>query len=337
MIIVLGGAQTASPQTIKDGSARMRICSFLPSTTEIVYELGLGDSLVGVTHECDYPPEVKEKDIVIMSFLDHKKLSSKEIDDLVTKNAREGKSTYLVDKEALKKANPDIILTQKLCEVCAVSGNQVMEAVEVLGHKPEIISLEPTTIYEIFDTITTIGEATGTQERAREMTNLLKERVEKIRSALENERDRPRVFCLEWLDPPFVGGHWVPEMVEIAGGDNGIGKAGEPSFKATWEEIADFAPHKLFIMPCGFDIEKTINELDVVTSKDEWFSLPATNKGEIYIVDANSYFSRPGPRIVDGLEILARAIHPEIIKNYSPPPESIINLRNYMQLELFSG
>jgi iron complex transport system substrate-binding protein len=287
----------------------MRICSFLPSTTEIVYELGLGDNLVGVTHECNYPPEVKEKKVVIMSFLDHKKLSSKEIDYLVTKNAMEGKSTYLVDKEALKEANPDIILTQKLCEVCAVSGNQVLEAVEVLGHTPEIISLEPTTIYEIFDTIIT----------------------------LENERDRPRVFCMEWLDPPFVGGHWVPEMVEIAGGDNGLGKAGEPSFKATWEEIADFAPQKLFLMPCGFDIETTINELDIVTSKDEWFAFPATSKGEIYIVDANSYFSRPGPRIVDGLEILAKAIHPEVIKNYDPPPESIINLRNYMQLELFSG
>ena len=327
----------SSPEIICDGGVTMRICSFLPSTTEIVHELGLGDSLVGVTHECNYPPEVKEKDVVIMSFLDHKKLSSREIDDLVSKNASEGKSTYLVDKDALKKANPDIILTQKLCEVCAVSGNQVMEAVEVLGHMPEIISLEPTTIYEIFDTITTIGEATGAEERAKEITDSLKARVEKIRSALENERDRPRVFCLEWLDPPFVGGHWVPEMVEIAGGDNGIGKAGEPSFKTTWEDINNFAPQKLFIMPCGFDIEKTIDELDAVTSKDEWFALPATNKGEIYIVDANSYFSRPGPRIVDGLEILAKAIHPEIIKNYSPPPESIINLRNYMQLQLFSG
>ncbi|MFA9407764.1 MAG: cobalamin-binding protein [Candidatus Dadabacteria bacterium] len=315
----------------------MRICSFLPSTTEIVYELGLGDSLGGITHECNYPPEVKEKKVVIMSFLDHKKLSSKEIDDLVTKNAIEGKSTYLVDKDALKEANPDIILTQKLCEVCAVSGNQVMEAVQVLGHTPEIISLEPTTIYEIFDTIITIGEATGTKEKAIEITDKLKARVERVRSQLENERDRPRVFCLEWLDPPFVGGHWVPEMVEIAGGENGLGKAGEPSFKATWEEIAEFAPQMLFIMPCGFDIDKTIDELDAATSKDEWFSLPATNKGEIYIVDANSYFSRPGPRIVDGLEILAKAIHPEVIKNYSPPPESIINLRNYMQLQLFSG
>ena len=315
----------------------MRICSFLPSTTEIVYELGLGEDLVGVTHECNYPPEVKDKKVVIMSFLDHKKLSSKEIDDLVSKNAAEGKSTYLVDKDALKEANPDIILTQKLCEVCAVSGNQVMEAVEVLGHSPEIISLEPTTIGEIFDTIITVGEVTGTAVLAREITDKLKARVGKIRALLENERDRPRVFCLEWLDPPYVGGHWVPEMVEIAGGENGLGKVGEPSFKATWEEIVEFAPQMLFIMPCGFDIEKTLDELDAVTSRDEWFSLPSTNRGEIYIVDANSYFSRPGPRIVDGLEILARAIHPEIIKGYSPHPDSIINLRNYMQLEQFSG
>ena len=212
----------------------MRICSFLPSTTEIVYELGLGDSLVGVTHECNYPPEVKEKKVIIMSFLDHKKLSSKEIDDLVSNNAAQGKSTYLVDKDALQEANPDIILTQKLCEVCAVSGNQAMEAVEVLGHMPEIISLEPTTIDEIFDTIITIGHATGVQEKAKEITDSLRARVEKVRSQLENERDRPRVFCLEWLDPPYVGGHWVPEMVEIAGGENGIGKIGEPSFKVTW-------------------------------------------------------------------------------------------------------
>jgi len=315
----------------------MRICSFLPSTTEIVYELGLGENLVGVTHECDYPPEVKGKKTVIMSFLDQKKLSSREIDDLVTENAAQGKSTYLVDKDALKEANPDIILTQQLCEVCAVSGSQVMEAVEVLGHSPQIISLEPTTISEIFDTIITIGEATGTKERAIEITDKLKARVERIRSQLENERDRPRVFCLEWLDPPFVGGHWVPEMVEMAGGDNGLGKPGEPSFKVTWEDIVNFAPQMLFIMPCGFDIEKTLNELDVLTSREEWFSLPSTNRGQIYLLDANSYFSRPGPRIVDGLEILARAIHPEIIKGYEPPPESIINLRNYMQLELFSG
>ena len=315
----------------------MRICSFLPSTTEILYDLGLGDSLTGVTHECDYPPEAREKKRVIMSFINPEKLSSREIDELVSRNAAEGKSTYLIDKDALKEADPDLILTQELCQVCAVSGNEVTEAVEALGKKPRIISLEPRTLSEIIDTILIIGEATGTGDRAREITDKLVERIERVRSLLGNERDRPRVFCMEWLDPPYVAGHWVPEMVEIAGGSCGIGKAGEPSFKVSWKEIADFAPQMLFIMPCGYDVEKTLCEIETVTKHDEWFSLPSTSKGQIYIFDANSYFSRPGPRVVDGLEILAKTIHPESMKSYEPPPDAVVNLRNYMQFELFLG
>jgi len=299
--------------------------------------LGLGDSLTGVTHECDYPPEAVGKKRVIMSFIEHEKLTSREIDQVVAKNAREGKSTYLVEKEALKEADPDIILTQELCEVCAVSGNQVQEAVQILGRTPEIIALEPKSLNEILETINIIGEATDTHSKAKEITDRLGLRIEKIRSKLGNERDRPRVFCLEWLDPPYVAGHWVPEMVETAGGECGIGKPGEPSFKVTWEEIVEFAPHMLFIMPCGYDIDKTINEIDTASSNEGWFALPATNKGEIYLFDANSYFSRPGPRVVDGLEILAKTIHPESMKGYNPPPDSVLNLRNYMQLEFFSG
>lgn len=315
----------------------MRICSFLPSTTEILYALGLGESVTGVTHECDYPPEALEKKRVIMSFIDPEKLSSREIDELVSRNAAEGKSTYLIDKDALKEANPDLILTQELCEVCAVSGNEVAEATKVLGHTPDIISLEPRTLDEILETIIVIGEATGTSDIAREVTEKLRHRIEKIRSLLRDERDRPRVFCMEWLDPPYVAGHWVPEMVAIAGGECGIGKAGEPSFKVSWKEIADFAPQMLFIMPCGYDIENTLGEINTVMQHEEWFSLPSTGKGQIYIFDANSYFSRPGPRVVDGLEIFAKTIHPELMKNYEPPPDSVINLRNYMQFELFLG
>lgn len=315
----------------------MRICSFLPSTTEILYELGLGDSVTGITHECDYPPEAREKKRVIMSFIDPEKLSSREIDEVVSKNAEAGKSTYLIDRDALKEADPDMILTQELCEVCAVSGNEVMEAVEVLGKKPEIISLEPRTLGEILDTILIIGEATGTYEKAKDVTESLRKRIEKISTLLGDERDRPRVFCLEWLDPPYTAGHWVPEMVETAGGECGISKPGEPSFKVSWKEIVDFAPQMLFIMPCGYDIEKTLDEINTVTSQHEWFSLPSTNKGQIYLFDANSYFSRPGPRVVDGLEIMAKTIHPELMKNYDPPPDSVLNLRNYMQFELFLG
>jgi iron complex transport system substrate-binding protein len=315
----------------------MRICSFLPSTTEILYELGLGDSVTGVTHECDYPPEAREKKRVIMSFIDPEKLSSREIDEVVSKNAEAGKSTYLIDRDALKEADPDMILTQELCEVCAVSGNEVSEAVEVLGKKPEIISLEPKTLGEILDTILIIGEATGTYDKAKDVTESLRKRIEKISSLLGDERDRPRVFCLEWLDPPYAAGHWVPEMVEMSGGECGLGKIGEPSFKVSWREIVDFAPQMLFIMPCGYDIQKTLDEINTLTSQEEWFSLPSTNRGEIYLLDANSYFSRPGPRVVDGLEIMAKTIHPELMKNYDPPPDSVLNLRNYMQFELFLG
>lgn len=314
----------------------MRICSFLPSTTEIVCALGLEENLIGITHKCDYPPEVKNKTRVIMSNIDHKNLSSREIDELVKKNREEGKSTYLVDIEKLKEANPDIIFTQGLCEVCAVSENTVTDAANVLDNKTEIISLEPTTVNEVLDTITTIGEITKTKELALEIVNGLKERIERVKKLFVNEKDRPRVFCLEWLDPPFVAGHWVPEMVEIAGGENGLRKSGEVSIQTNWDDILDFSPNFLIVMPCGFDIEKTLNEIDKATSNQQWNQLPASKRGHVYLVDANSYFSRPSPRIVDGIEILAKTIHPEIFKA-DLPVDSVLNLRNHMHLQSFLG
>jgi len=314
----------------------MRICSFLPSTTEIVYALGLGDDLVGVTHECDYPPEARNKSKVIISLINPDELSSREIDDIITKNRNEGKSTYLIDIEELKEANPDIILTQGLCEVCAVSGNEVVESVKVLGHKPEMISLEPKTLEEILETVLIVGNATGKNEQAIQIVDKLKTRIQKIRSLLSEERDRPRVFCMEWLDPPYVGGHWIPEMVEIAGGENGLGKPAEPSFKVTWEDILEFAPQIVVVMPCGFSIEDTLKEIDSVTSHRYWNQIPASKKGQAYLVDANSYFSRSGPRIVDGLEILAKIIHSEAC-DFEVPANSILNLRNYYYFEQTLG
>lgn len=315
----------------------MRICSFLPSTTEILYELGLGDSVTGVTHECDYPPVAREKTRVIMSFIDPEKLSSREIDEVVSRNAAEGKSTYLIDRDALREAAPDLILTQGLCEVCAVSGNEVTDAASVLGRMPEIISLEPSTLGEILESIVIIGEATGTAQAAAKITEKLRQRIEKVRAHFEAIRDRPRVFCLEWLDPPYAAGHWVPEMVEIAGGENGLGKPGEPSFKVTWKDIADFAPHMMMIMPCGFSAEKALDEIDAIMKNDEWFSLPSTTNGQAYVFDANSFFSRPGPRAIDGLEILANTMHPGVMKGYEPPAGSVVNLKNYMRFEQFLG
>ena len=314
----------------------MRICSFLPSTTEIICALGLEENLTGITHECDHPETVLEKPRVIMSSIDHKTLSSREIDELVAKNSKEGKSTYLVELEKLKEARPDIIFTQGLCEVCAVSGSQVLEAVEVLENRPEIISLEPGTVDEVLESIITVGEATGKSREAHELVEKLNSRISGIRTITERERDKPRVFCLEWLDPPFVAGHWVPDMVEIAGGQNGLRNKGEISVKVKWEEILEFAPHYIFVMPCGFNIDKTLNEIDAITSNPIWHQTPAAQKGNVYLVDANSYFSRPGPRLVEGIEIIARTIHPDSVK-IELPPDSILNLRNYMQIQSFLG
>lgn len=314
----------------------MRICSLLPSTTEIVCSLGLQDSIVGVTHECDYPPEVMNKNRVVFSNIDYHNLNNAEIDELISKNRQEGKSTYLIDKHKLTEASPDVIFTQGLCDVCAVSENLVEDAVTVLGYKPEIVSLQPSSIGEVLESIITIGEVTNTEKNAREIVDDLERRIDSVKQKVSNERDKPRVFCMEWLEPPYVGGHWIPEMVEYAGGINGLSHKGEPSEKVTWEQIHEFAPNIIIVMPCGFDIDKTMDEIDCVLSNNTWHSLPATKKGEVYIVDANSYFSRPGPRIVDGLEILAKIFYPDKFR-HNHPVDSVMNLRNYMHMQSFLG
>jgi iron complex transport system substrate-binding protein len=314
----------------------MRICSFLPSATEIVCALGLEKSLVGVTHECDYPPEVSEKPRVIDSFLNPDELKSKEIDDLVTKNKEEGKSTYLIEIEKLKEANPDIIITQGLCEVCAVSGNEVVDAAKALGSMPDIISLEPKTVSEVLESFITVGSATNTKPQAEELCEKLSIRLVSIKSRLEIEDERPKVFCLEWFDPPYVGGHWVPEMVELAGGEPVLGIKGQPSFKVAWVDVLGSLPRFTIVMPCGYDIDRSLNEMDTLLSVEQWHKLPSTRKGHAYIVDANSYFSRPGPRIVSGIEILAHILHPELFSG-DIPPNSFINYRNYIYLQDFLG
>jgi len=308
----------------------------LPSATEILYTLGLGDSVVGVTHECDFPPEARGTSKVVMSTIDPRELSSAEIDRIVSENAKEGKSTYIVEMERLKAARPDLIITQELCEVCAVSGNETANAIEALGYTPQVVSLYPKNLEEILESIVEVGVATGRENKAREVVAALRSRIDAVRAKLEGERDRPRVFALEWLDPPFVAGHWVPEMVNIAGGDNGLARTGESSKRVSWEEVYEFAPQTILVMPCGYDIEDTLREIETVTADPHWQKLPAVKKGHAYLVDANSYFSRPGPRIVDGLEILAHVLHPEIIEN-SPPANAVLNLRNYLHFQYHLG
>ena len=316
----------------------MRICSLLPSSTEIIFALGLEENLVGVTHECDYPPQARDKPVVVKSILEGKgKLSSARIDELVNRNRSEGKSVYLIDSERLSEIKPDLIITQGLCDVCAVSENEVTEVREVLESSPEILSLNPTTIGEILDSIVLLGEVTRTKEKASQLVDDLRKRIETVEKKLSGERYRPGVFCLEWLDPPYAAGHWVPEMVKTAGGEPLISRTGEPSFKTSWDEILESSPDYLIIMPCGFDVEKTLDGIEELTGGvRQWHTLRAVQKGHCYIVDANSYFSRSSPRVVDGIELLAGVIHSDIFTQ-RPRKDSVLNVKNHFYLQTFLG
>ncbi len=316
----------------------MRICSLLPSATEIVFALGLEKNLFGVTHECDYPARAQEKTAVVKTALpETKTLSSAQTEEIISRRRAEGKSVYLIDERRLKEINPDIIITQKLCDVCAVSEDQVLEASKVLGHTPEILSLGPATVEEIMDSILEVGKATRTVKKAETLVESLSGRIESVREKLLRERYRPGVFCLEWLEPPYAAGHWVPEMVSIAGGEALLGKAGEPSFRTNWDEILKSSPDYMILMPCGFNIERTLDEIEqTISSVPQWNKLPAVRKGHCYIVDANSYFSSPSPRIVDGIETLAGILHPDIFANRLRN-NPVLNLKNHFYLQTFLG
>ena len=303
-----------------------------------MFALGLEDDLVAVTHECDYPPGVRGKPVVVNSVLEGKeKPSSAQIDEVISRSRAEGKSVYLIDSERLREIKPDLIITQGLCDVCAVAENEVTEVCEVLENSPEIISLDPATVGEIIDSILLLGEITGTAERATTLADSLNRRIEAVEKKLLNERCRPGVFCLEWLEPPYAAGHWVPEMVKIAGGEPLISKVGEPSFKTTWDEILESSPDYLILMPCGFDIEETLDRIEEVTGGvRQWHALRAVKKGHCYIVDANSYFSRSSPRVVDGIELLAGIIHSDIFPQ-RPKDNSVLNVKNHFYLQTFLG
>jgi iron complex transport system substrate-binding protein len=290
----------------------MRICSFLPSATEIVYALGLGDQLYGVTRSCDYPAEALSKPIVVRSILDEEGLSSADIDRIVKEHARDGQSVYQIDMEALRAAEPDLILTQQLCDVCAVGYDDVLTQVKDLPKQPRVVSLNPTSLGDVLEDVLTVGEVTGTTDRARAAVSALQQRIDAVRQQAAKATVRPRVFCLEWMNPLFVSGHWLPEMVEIAGGIDGVGHHRTPSTRIAWETVRDYQPEVVILMPCGADVPKTLSELDDVQVLPGWADLPAVRNGRLYAVDAGAYFSRSGPRLVDGLELLAQIIQPEL-------------------------
>lgn len=297
----------------------MRIISLLPSTTEIAFALGLGEEVVAITHECDYPPEARRRPVITSSALEHGDASSEEIDAAVRGQLRNDLSLYNLDTALLAELRPDLILTQALCEVCAVSFGLVERAVAEVGGEPRVLSLEPTSLEGIFGTILAVGNATGRRERALDLVASLRARVERVRATAAASAQRPRVACLEWFDPPFGPGHWLPELVELAGGRPGLGQAGEPSRRIKWGEVIAFAPEVIVLTPCGFGLERAVSEAAaILPHRPGWAALPAVRAGRVYAVDGNSYFSRPGPRIVESLELLAELIHPEQCAGWGP-------------------
>jgi iron complex transport system substrate-binding protein len=294
----------------------VRICSLLPSATEIVCALGLRDDLVAITHECDYPPEIAGLPPVTSNAVDSAGMSSAEIDAAIRQALVNLSTIYHLDRNRLCELRPDLILTQELCEVCAVSFERVEEAAHALCPGAKVLSLEPHSLHGILESINQVASAAGAESGAAKLLAGLRSRIQSVEFVVHRSITRPRILTVEWLDPLFVGGHWVPEMVEIAGGQDVLGKPGGRSRRVTWAEAAEAAPEIVILMPCGFDLDRTVTEFSLLDLPQEWRSLPAVRDRKVYAVDGSAYFNRPGPRTVDGVEILARILHPG---RFGPP------------------
>jgi iron complex transport system substrate-binding protein len=292
----------------------VRIVSLVPHATELLFALGLGDQVVGVTHECDFPEEARERQPVTRNVLDDG-LSPSEIDRAVRERTERGESIYELDEEIMRELEPDLIVTQALCHVCAVSVDQVQALAQTLPGPPRVISLDPQTYGETLGDVRTIAQATDSRDAALDLIARTARRADVVRLAVRGA-PRPRVAALEWLDPVFVAGHWTPQLIEMAGGEDVAGFAGEPSREATWEEIAAAQPEVVIVMPCGYDAARAL-----VEAEDFGERLRSLGTDQIVAVNASAYFSRPGPRLVDGLELLAHILHPDRVP--SAPAEAL--------------
>jgi iron complex transport system substrate-binding protein len=289
----------------------VKIVSLLPSATEIVYALGLEESLEGVTYECDFPPEARSKPVISDTALPQDRaLTPGEIDRLVREFMVRQQPIYVLDKERIQRIQPDLILAQDLCRVCAVPSGQVEDALQELGCRANVLSLDPHTLDDVLACVLQVGAATGTGELASSLVNGLRQRIEAVRRTAVR-LPSVRTVSLEWNDPPWVGGHWIPEMVQIAGGTNLLNAPGRRSRTVSWKEIADAAPEVIVFMPCGMSLPDAVAEAESLVRIPEVSETPAGRSGAVFAVDASSFFSRPGPRLVDGLEILAWTVHPD--------------------------
>jgi iron complex transport system substrate-binding protein len=300
-------------QRMKD----LRLISFLPAATEMACALGLEEQLVGVSHECDFPARVRHKPIVVRCALPVETMTLAEIDVVVAERMRNGQSIYAVDQRVVEQLAPTHILTQTLCEVCAPSTGEVARALKALPSKPHIFWFTPHGIEDIFENLRELGAGTGRSANAEEVIAAARARLQRV-AELTRTAQRPRVFCLEWIDPYYCCGHWVPEMVQIAGGQDALGRKGADSVRMAWSDIAAWSPEILIVSPCGFGVEKAAEQARRLLQQPGWSELPAVRNGQVFAVDANAYFARPGPRVVDGVELLAHLFHPERCEWHGP-------------------
>ncbi len=297
----------------------MRIVSLLPAATEIAFAIGLGADVVGVSPESDYPAPARDVPKVSRTLLNDRPGSSAETSRAVGERLAAGSALYEIDEEALTAARPDVILTQALCEVCAPMVDDVRAAAGRLPRKPKIVSLDPHSLRDVLEDIDRVGKTCGAPVAARSLVEELRDRIERIAFLTARAHERPRTLCLDWLDPLFIAGHWVPEMVELAGGVDAMGTRQEKSHRVEPKDVVLAAPEVAILMPCGFDLARTSEEAPAVTKRAWWLDLPAARRGRVWIVDGSSYYNRPGPRLVTGLEILGHLLHPEI---FPRPPSS---------------
>ncbi len=302
-----------------------RIVTFLPSATELIYSLGAEDRLFGVTHECNYPSDAKTKPRVISSVFDPASMSSKQIDDKICQLMSEGKEIYSLNKENLLSAKPDLIISQNICEVCSAHTEHVNIAVEMLEKKPEVYTMDPHDVSEILTSIKDISKIIGKEKEGNGLIDSLSKRLEFVKSKTFEKKQK--VVAIEWVDPFFTSGHWIPEMIEVAGGENLISSEKMPSRKMKLEEIKEANPDIIVVMPCGFDVKRTVNEYKkVLTGNPEWNELKAVKENNVYAVDANSYFSKPSLRTITGIEVLASIFHPDVFGDLQLPEDSFMKI-----------
>ncbi len=296
-----------------------RIVSLLPAATEMVYALGIGDRLVGVTHECDFPSDAKSKPVISRPAIDLAGMTPSQISAAISTRIQRGESIYEIDELLLRDLEPDLIVTQNLCQVCAPSGNELGRALQSLDAMPEVLFMSPNSIEDILQNILELSLATGREEAGDGLVSEGLLRLANVTAVPRRGKPRPRVFCAEWVDPIFSSGHWLPQMVRMAGGFDKLGRRGRDSRPVTWSKIVDWSPEVFIVSPCGFHLDGAIEQTRILQSLPQWNDLPAVMSGCVYAVDADSYFARPGPRIIAGTELLAHLIRPKSVRWTGPP------------------